>query len=242
MATVMVTALAVVGTTERGSAKPVRGKQATAKVKRRSSSVQQNNRPTTKQGTTKVAREKQVAHRAKSRSSGAQQNNQPTTEQGSAKAAREMQLTAKIECHFCSHHLAVIYCDVICHRIGFSALLLLTCCPLPCQALHPSSLFVSSNVRLPCIVHTCLVQLPHVVFSCFLLYCPLPHRLAKFPRLPSSCCVVCHPITLHCPPPTHLAFPPPSLVASSATSLPCIVYHPLLSHHHLPAQPSHPVP
>jgi hypothetical protein len=58
MATAMVTAMAVVTTTERGSAKDAKGKQATAKVNRRSSSAQHNNQPTIKQGMAKVAREK----------------------------------------------------------------------------------------------------------------------------------------------------------------------------------------
>jgi hypothetical protein len=57
-ATAMVTATAAVMTTEWGSAKVAKGKQATAKVNRRSSSVQHNNQPTTKRGMAKVAREK----------------------------------------------------------------------------------------------------------------------------------------------------------------------------------------
>jgi hypothetical protein len=65
MATAMVTAMAEAMTTERGSAKDAKGKQATAKVNRRSSSTQHNNQPTTKWGMAKVAREKQVAHRSK---------------------------------------------------------------------------------------------------------------------------------------------------------------------------------
>jgi hypothetical protein len=59
----MVTATAAVMTTEWGSAKVVKGKQATAKVNSRSSSAQHNNQPTTKQGMAKVAREKQVTPR-----------------------------------------------------------------------------------------------------------------------------------------------------------------------------------
>jgi hypothetical protein len=59
-ATAMVTATAAAMTTERGLAKVAKGKQARAKVNRRSSSAQHNNQPTTKQGMAKVAREKQV--------------------------------------------------------------------------------------------------------------------------------------------------------------------------------------
>jgi hypothetical protein len=47
-AMVMVTATAASTTTERGSAKVAKGKQAIAKVNRRSSSAQHNNHPTTK--------------------------------------------------------------------------------------------------------------------------------------------------------------------------------------------------
>jgi hypothetical protein len=43
MATAMVTAMAAATTTERGSAKIARGKQATAKVKRRIRKAQHNN-------------------------------------------------------------------------------------------------------------------------------------------------------------------------------------------------------
>ncbi len=57
-ATAMVTATAAATTTEWGSAKVAKGKQATAKVNRRSSSAQHNNQPTTKRGMAKVAREK----------------------------------------------------------------------------------------------------------------------------------------------------------------------------------------
>ncbi len=57
-ATAMVTAMTVAMTTEQGSAKVAKGKQASAKVNRRSSSVQHNNQPTTKRGVAKVAREK----------------------------------------------------------------------------------------------------------------------------------------------------------------------------------------
>ncbi len=57
----MVTAMAVATTTERGSAKVARVKQATAKVKRMSSIAQHNNQLTTKQGTKKVVRERQLA-------------------------------------------------------------------------------------------------------------------------------------------------------------------------------------
>jgi hypothetical protein len=64
-ATIMVTATAVATTTDWRSANVARGKQATAKVKRRSTSVQHNNQPTTMRGTAKVATEKQVAHRSK---------------------------------------------------------------------------------------------------------------------------------------------------------------------------------
>jgi hypothetical protein len=59
-ATAMVKATAVATTTEWGSAKVAKGKQATAKVNRRSSSAQHNNQPTTKWGMAKVAREKRV--------------------------------------------------------------------------------------------------------------------------------------------------------------------------------------
>ncbi len=52
-------------TTEQGSAKVARGMQATAKSKRRSSSMQCNKQPTIKQGTAKIAREKQTVHRSK---------------------------------------------------------------------------------------------------------------------------------------------------------------------------------
>jgi hypothetical protein len=58
MAMAMLTATAAATTTERGSAKVAKGKQATAKVNRRSSSIQHNNQPTTKRGMAKVAREK----------------------------------------------------------------------------------------------------------------------------------------------------------------------------------------
>jgi hypothetical protein len=54
----VVTATAAATTTERGSAKVAKGKQATAKVNRRSSSAQHNYQPTTKWGMAKVAREK----------------------------------------------------------------------------------------------------------------------------------------------------------------------------------------
>ena len=54
----IVTAMAAATTTEWGSAKVAKGKQATAKVNRRSSSAQHNNQPTTKRGMAKVAREK----------------------------------------------------------------------------------------------------------------------------------------------------------------------------------------
>jgi hypothetical protein len=57
MATVMVTVTAAATTTERGSAKVAKGKQATSKVNRRGSSTQHNNQPTTKRGMAKVARE-----------------------------------------------------------------------------------------------------------------------------------------------------------------------------------------
>ncbi len=57
-ATVMVTAMVAATTTEQGSAKVAKGKQATAKVKRRSSSTQDNNQPSTKRGTARVTREK----------------------------------------------------------------------------------------------------------------------------------------------------------------------------------------
>jgi hypothetical protein len=57
MATAMVTVMAAVTTAEWGSAKIVKGKQATAKVNRRSRRAQHNNQPTTKRGMAKVARE-----------------------------------------------------------------------------------------------------------------------------------------------------------------------------------------
>jgi hypothetical protein len=59
----MVKRTAAAMTTEWGSAKVAKGKQATAKVNRRSSSAQHNNQPTTKRGMAKVAREKQVTPR-----------------------------------------------------------------------------------------------------------------------------------------------------------------------------------
>ncbi len=47
----MVTVMAVARTSDQGSSKVARGKQATAKVKRRSSSAQQKNQPITKRRT-----------------------------------------------------------------------------------------------------------------------------------------------------------------------------------------------
>jgi hypothetical protein len=86
--------MAAATTTEQGSAKVTKGKQATAKVSRRSSSAQHNNQPTTKRGSAKVAREKQIE--AKRKGSSAQRNNQPITEQGSANIASGMQVTVKL--------------------------------------------------------------------------------------------------------------------------------------------------
>ncbi len=63
--TAMVMAIAAATTTEQGSTKVARGKQAIAKVKRWSSSAQHKNQPRTMRGTENVAREKGLAHRSK---------------------------------------------------------------------------------------------------------------------------------------------------------------------------------
>ncbi len=107
--TAMVTVTAVATTTERGSAK-AKGKQATAKTNRRSSSMQHNNQPTTKQGSTKVEREKQTE--AKRRSSGTRRNNQPITEQGSANVASGMHVTVTLCTNFAT---SPCRCRLSCH-------------------------------------------------------------------------------------------------------------------------------
>jgi hypothetical protein len=106
-----------------------------------------------------------------------------------------------------------------------------------CRVLHPSPLFVLSTIQLPCIVHSCLVQLPRDFNSCLTLFCPPPHCLVECPLPPSSYRVACHPIILHCPPSTCLMFPLLHLVTLSVARLPCIIHRPLLLCHPLPAHP-----
>jgi hypothetical protein len=64
-AMVMGTVTAAATSTERGPTKVAKGKQATEKVKRRSSSAQQYKQPITKQETAKVARVEQMVYRHK---------------------------------------------------------------------------------------------------------------------------------------------------------------------------------
>jgi hypothetical protein len=105
----IVTATAAATTTDQSSAKDAKGKQATSKVKRRSSSAQHNKRPTTKRGMEKVVREKQWSTEAGRTSSRERHHNQPTTEQGSSKVARGMmQATAKLNAIFATLTLPLL--------------------------------------------------------------------------------------------------------------------------------------
>ncbi len=98
------------------------------------------------------------------------------------------------------------------------------------------------TVRLPCVVHSCLVQLLCVVSSCLSLCCPPPNHLVKCPPTPFSSHVLCCPIASHCPLPPCLTFPLLPLVPLSFTSLPCVFDRPLLSCHPLLTHPYQTLP
>ncbi len=97
---------------------------------------------------------------------------------------------------------------------------------------------MSSTVRLPRVVHSRLVRLPCVLYSCLSLCHPPPHHFAKCPLPPSSFCVVCRPIALHCLPSTCLSsLPcllsrclPPACLASSTSPSRHVIHCPLTPH------------
>ncbi len=94
-------------------------------------------------------------------------------------------------------HLAVVDCCVIRCHIGSSAPLLLTRRPWLCWVLHPSSLFVSTAVQSPGVVHFRLVRSPCAV-------APISHFVSSTTRLP--CKVPSAPLLLLChSPPCRLA-------------------------------------
>ncbi len=169
-------------------------------------------------------------------------NNQPTTEQGSAKVARGIQATAKMNAIVAT--VTLLLSIVLSSANGLGSWL-----PSSQRVVHccvgPSTPFLS---------FCCPPFYPPALSSPALSDCPTFFTLASW-------CVIHHPIALQ----SVLRLPP--LVVSFTTQLPCIAYHPLISHsppppsccivccplvcivhhpllpcHPLPAHPSHTLP